>query len=299
MERPLISVIVPIYNAENYLTQCLDSIIGQTYQNLEIILIDDASTDNSPTICQDYQARDSRIRLIRKAENQGVSDSRNLGLHNASGDFVTFVDSDDYLNLDMIERLYQLVVREGADIVMEDYYRLIEENSTFLIHNYQDYFESLSIQEYLERVFTGATDNYITVWGKLFKRSLFFQDYPILFPSSQQSNEEQQVTHLLFLKSKKTIYVSYAGYCWRKRANSLTSSTITMQHIADDLDGFEKRYFDLLLFGHDLSKAISFYELRIRGYKQTIEEEGYCHHPVYHRICKHLTILEEFKNREP
>lgn len=98
------------------------------------------------------------------------------------------------------------------------------------------------------------------------------------------------MTHLLFLNSKKTIYLSYAGYCWRKRPNSLTSSATSIQHIADDLDGFEKRYFDLLLLGHDLSKAIAFYKLRISGYKQTLEELGYCHHPVYHRIRKHLSL---------
>ncbi|MDW8778253.1 glycosyltransferase family 2 protein [Streptococcus suis] len=286
----LISVIVPVYNVENYLRQCLDSIISQTYQNLEILLIDDASTDDSVAICQEYQSRDSRIRLIKKTENCGVSDSRNLGLKNMTGDFVTFVDSDDYLNHDMIDRLYQLAVTEQADIVMGDYYRFIEENSTFLIHNYEDFYETLSFEDYLDRVFTGATDNYITVWGKLFNSSLFVQDYQILFPTLNQANEEQQVTHLLFLNSKKTIYLSYAGYCWRKRPNSLTSSATSIQHIADDLDGFEKRYFDLLLLGHDLSKAIAFYKLRISGYKQTLEELGYCHHPVYHRIRKHLSL---------
>ncbi|WP_153048944.1 glycosyltransferase family 2 protein, partial [Streptococcus suis] len=91
---------------ENYLRQCLDSIIGQTYHNLEILLIDDASTDNSLTICHEYQARDKRIRLLKKTSNVGIADSRNLGLENMSGDFVTFVDSDDYLESNFIEDLY-------------------------------------------------------------------------------------------------------------------------------------------------------------------------------------------------
>lgn len=291
MQVPLISVIVPVYNVENYLRQCLDSIIRQTYQHLEIILIDDASTDTSTAICQEYVNKDKRIRMIRVPSNLGVSNSRNLGLENMTGEFVIFVDSDDYLNTDMIEQLYQLAITEQADIVLGDYYRFIEENGSFLIHNYEDFYETLSFEDYLDRVFTGATDNYITVWGKLFKSSLFQKDYPIRFPSLQHSNEEQQVTHLLFLKSEKTVYLSYAGYCWRKRLNSLTSSTINLKHVADDLDGFEKRYFDLLLTGYDLSKAIQFYKTRILNYKQTLEEQQLTNNPVYQRIIQHLTLL--------
>ncbi|HEL9598579.1 TPA: glycosyltransferase family 2 protein [Streptococcus suis] len=291
MQVPLISVIVPVYNVENYLRQCLDSIIRQTYQHLEIILIDDASTDTSTAICQEYVNKDKRIRMIRVPSNLGVSNSRNLGLENMTGEFVIFVDSDDYLNTDMIEQLYQLAITEQADIVLGDYYRFIEENGSFLIHNYEDFYETLSFEDYLDRVFTGATDNYITVWGKLFKSSLFQKDYPIRFPSLQHSNEEQQVTHLLFLKSEKTVYLSYAGYCWRKRLNSLTSSTINLKHVADDLDGFEKRYFDLLLAGYDLSKAIQFYKTRILNYKQTLEEQQLTNNPVYQRIIQHLTLL--------
>lgn len=291
MQVPLISVIVPVYNVENYLRQCLDSIIRQTYQHLEIILIDDASTDTSTAICQEYVNKDKRIRMIRVPSNLGVSNSCNLGLENMTGEFVTFVDSDDYLNTDMIEQLYQLAITEQADIVLGDYYRFIEENGSFLIHNYEDFYETLSFEDYLDRVFTGATDNYITVWGKLFKSSLFQKDYPIRFPSLQHSNEEQQVTHLLFLKSEKMVYLSYAGYCWRKRLNSLTSSTINLKHVADDLDGFEKRYFDLLLAGYDLSKAIQFYKTRILNYKQTLEEQQLTNNPVYQRIIQHLTLL--------
>ncbi|HFI0119913.1 TPA: glycosyltransferase family 2 protein [Streptococcus suis] len=293
MQVPLISVIIPVYNVEEYLRQCLDSITQQTYQNLEIILIDDASTDSSTAICQEYVNKDKRIRMIRVPSNIGVSNSRNLGLENMTGEFVTFVDSDDYLNTDMIERLYLLASSEKADIVLGDYYRFVEENGSFLIHNYQDFHENLSFEDYLNRVFTGATDNYITVWGKLFKSSLFHQDYPILFPSNQESNEEQQVTHLLFLKSKKTVYLSYAGYCWRKRPNSLTSSKINIKHVADDLDGFEKRYFELLLTGYDLSKALYFYKTRILNYKKNLEEHQLTNSPVYQRIIRHLSLLNK------
>lgn len=96
MEKKLISIIVPVYNAEKYLQKCLDSILEQTYQNLEIIIVNDGSTDNSGQICQEYEKKDSRIIYIEK-ENGGVSDTRNTGLDRMTGSYVTFVDSDDWV----------------------------------------------------------------------------------------------------------------------------------------------------------------------------------------------------------
>ena len=103
--QPLITVIVPVYNVEKYLRRCLDSIIGQTYQNLEILCIDDGSIDNSGVICEQYAARDARIKVIHQ-ENQGLSTARNRGLDAAEGEYIAFVDSDDYILEDMFERLY-------------------------------------------------------------------------------------------------------------------------------------------------------------------------------------------------
>lgn len=98
----LISVIVPVYNVENYLCKCVDSIINQTYNNLEIILVDDGSTDGSASICDEYVLKDSRVKVIHK-ENGGVSSARNIGIAEASGEYICFVDSDDWLELDYFE----------------------------------------------------------------------------------------------------------------------------------------------------------------------------------------------------
>lgn len=121
MQKPLISVIVPIYNAEKYLHRCMDSILNQTYKNLEIVLIDDGSKDSSGTICDAYAAKDSRIKVIHQ-ENSGVSAARNAGLDAAFGDYITFVDSDDYITADMIYELYRTCEDEHCDCSIGGYY---------------------------------------------------------------------------------------------------------------------------------------------------------------------------------
>ena len=115
MQKPLISIIIPVYNAEKYLPNCLDSVINQTYKNLEIILVDDGSTDKSSEICDEYAQKDFRIKLIHK-ENGGVSSARNAGLALVSGDYIAWVDSDDFVAPDYIEYMYKLLKEYDADI---------------------------------------------------------------------------------------------------------------------------------------------------------------------------------------
>ena len=114
-EEELISVIVPVYNVEKYLEKCIDSIINQTYQNLEIILVDDGSTDGSGKICDEYSRKDNRIKVIHK-ENGGLSDARNIGIKNANGGLIGFIDSDDYITENMFEVLQKDLRKYNADI---------------------------------------------------------------------------------------------------------------------------------------------------------------------------------------
>lgn len=125
--RPLISVIVPVYNVEKYLARCLDSIVEQTYQNLEIILVNDGSTDSSGEICHQYAERDSRVRLFHQ-ENQGQSAARNVGLDNMTGEYIIFVDSDDYISTRFVEILLNAQQKSQAPIVSSNYFRVSEEN---------------------------------------------------------------------------------------------------------------------------------------------------------------------------
>ena len=113
----LVSVIVPVYRAEKYLERCILSIVGQTFRNIEIILVDDGSTDSSGSICDEYAARDNRIRVIHKS-NGGLSDARNAGLEICRGEYIGFVDSDDYIELDMYEVLYKFAIVHRLDVCM-------------------------------------------------------------------------------------------------------------------------------------------------------------------------------------
>ena len=126
-QKDLISVIIPVYNVENYLPRCLESVTNQTYQNVEIILIDDGSPDNSPQICDDWAKKDKRIKVIHK-QNVGVSSARNIGLDTAKGKFIIFVDSDDFLSLNYVESLLKKQKQTGADLVMCGYSRFVEED---------------------------------------------------------------------------------------------------------------------------------------------------------------------------
>ena len=116
-ELPLISVIVPVYKVEKYLNQCIESVLAQTYQNLEIILVDDGSPDRSGEICEEYAKKDTRIRVLHKS-NGGLSTARNTGLQIISGAYIAFLDSDDYLAPDMYETLYRELIENDADIAV-------------------------------------------------------------------------------------------------------------------------------------------------------------------------------------
>ena len=167
---PLISIIVPVYNVEAYLHQCLQSILDQTYTNLEIIVVDDGSTDHSPAICDHFAALDARVKVIHK-KNGGQSAARNIGLDTASGEYIGFVDSDDWIDNDMYETLYNLISQYGADISActhyleyEDgrptVYRSKEEIMTF---NHADVMKTLFEDKIIK--------NYVV--EKLYKRDLF------------------------------------------------------------------------------------------------------------------------------
>ncbi|HNS33024.1 MAG TPA: glycosyltransferase family 2 protein, partial [bacterium] len=121
MKKPLVSIIVPVYNAEKYIEKCSESLLGQSYKNLEIILVDDGSTDASGRMCDGYARKDSRVRVIHK-DNGGVSDARNSGMHKVTGKYLCFLDSDDYLEAETIENAVKIAERENVDAVIWSYY---------------------------------------------------------------------------------------------------------------------------------------------------------------------------------
>ena len=126
-KEPLITVIVPVYNVEKYINRCIESIINQTYKNLEILFVDDGTPDNSAKICQDYADKDSRITVLHK-KNGGLSDARNFALDVMKGEFVTFIDSDDYVSIYYIENLYNSLSKDNADMSISWFENVFEDN---------------------------------------------------------------------------------------------------------------------------------------------------------------------------
>lgn len=226
----LISIIVPIYNVECYLKRCLDSVIHQTYTNLEIILVDDGSLDSCPQICDEYATKDKRIVVIHK-KNGGLSDARNAGLDKCKGEYITFIDSDDWVNEKYIENLLKIATTENADITIGENVRTDGININDKVsYNTITY----SSKEALIHLFTKNHDAFIISCGKLYKKHLFST---LRFPIGK-FHEDEFTTYILFYNSKKIVYTSEILYYYYQRTGSIAST----RHPWDVLDYLEKRY---------------------------------------------------------
>ena len=207
----MISVIVPIYNIERYLRQCIDSILAQTYQNLEILLIDDGSPDNCGKICEDYARIDSRIKVFH-TKNLGLSAARNMGLRNASGEYIGFVDSDDWIEPDMFKTLLRLLEETGADIsVCEMWreclkYRYAAKSVRNAVYTGTDAIKSLVIY---------GTHDY--AWNKLYKRECWTN---IFFPPGH-TFEDVATLYKVVLNAHSVSCTSKLLYHYRKRRGSI------------------------------------------------------------------------------
>lgn len=194
---PLISIIVPVYNVKNYLEKCLQSICGQTYKNLEIILIDDGSSDGSGELCDLFAQRDGRIKVIHQT-NAGQSAARNRGLAVAQGELLGFVDSDDWIEPDMYEFLYHLLKENGADISICSHY--IETAVKTRVKHSSGQFSSFSREEAIRTLVEDKRiRNYM--WDKLYKRQLFAGIY---FPVNRVF-EDIAVSYQIFYKTQKVV----------------------------------------------------------------------------------------------
>ncbi|HES9811864.1 TPA: glycosyltransferase family 2 protein, partial [Streptococcus pneumoniae] len=174
--KDLISVIVPVYNVEPFISSCLDSLSKQIYQNFEVLLVNDGSTDNSGAICREYADRDSRFHYFEK-ENAGVADARNFGIERSKGDYITFVDSDDWVTEEYLSILIETLKEQHSEIVVSTYSTYNESDGLFYIHVFdsdyyvKNYNSKLLMEELplLERY----DMSFLTSWGILFKRELF------------------------------------------------------------------------------------------------------------------------------
>lgn len=212
-----ISVIVPVYNVEKYIDKCMDSITNQTYKNLEIILVDDGSTDSSGKICDEYAKKDNRIKVIHK-ENGGLSSARNAGIDIASGKYIGFIDSDDYIELDMYETLYNIITEKNADIsacgVIDVY-----NNNTKVVKNDSRIVElntEQALKTFLEAKGTGHS---VFAVNKLYKKEVFEN---IRYPIGRIAEDAFVIVEIL-LQCKKVVITTAKKYYYIHREDSITT----------------------------------------------------------------------------
>ena len=172
-----ISVIVPVYNVEKYLEKCIDSILSQTFKNFEIILVDDGSTDSCGIICDEYERLDNRVKVIHKI-NGGLSSARNSGLEIASGEYVAFVDSDDWIDKNMYQELYNEAKKNNADIVQCKFIKAKDENVSIYNNEFNEV-EVIGNLDALCNLYNERCIETVVTWNKLYKRYLFND---IVFP---------------------------------------------------------------------------------------------------------------------
>lgn len=215
--KRLVTVIVPVYNVELYLERCIQSIMNQTYKNLEIILVNDGSKDSSGTICNQYKCMDNRIQVIHKV-NGGLSDARNAGLAVANGEYVSFIDSDDWIELSMIELLLDSIEKSGAEIAIGRRYRIYQDGSrhleTFQTYPKEKCFDVERGLKYLMS-FCGYD---MSVCDKLFCKKVLQN---ITFPYGKTC-EDSFTTYKIFSQAKRIVYVNQGIYNYFYRENSIT-----------------------------------------------------------------------------
>ena len=218
----LVSIIVPVYKVEQYLKRCMDSVLNQTYKNIEVILVNDGSPDNCPALCDEYAKIDSRVRVIHK-ENGGLSSARNVALDSVKGDYIFFVDSDDWLALDTLEVLNEYLEKDYDMISFQRTY-LMEEK---VVEKGEKNPKDMDVSQYIDASFLGRYDFFVTT--KIFKTEVFNN---VRFLEGR-NYEDLEIMHRLFLNMKKVVGLDYFLYYYWKGNEGAITNTITMKNIKD------------------------------------------------------------------
>lgn len=292
-EEKLISVISPVYNAEKYLEECLNSIINQSYRNLEIILVNDGSTDNSLAICEKYAEKDERIKVVTK-ENGGASSSRNYGLDISKGEFVYFIDSDDWIDLDTIRLLYNQQKIHNSDIVFGNYLNYRENDRRYEFYILDDKFtiKRFSPSETLINQSNSDfnTANFIVVHNKLINKDLFNN---IRFVEGKIF-EDEAIMHKLFIHANSSLLININNYYYRVRSNSVMTSGFDIKNVASLLEIIDEKLSDFALFtrGENMVDVVNRVYRILRHYKGLMEHYNYQNHELYYKIIQKMKFYE-------
>jgi glycosyltransferase involved in cell wall biosynthesis len=242
-----ISIIVPVYNVEKYLEKCISSILEQSFTDYELVLVDDGSKDNSGKICDGYKGRDFRIKVIHQ-ENSGLSAARNTGIDIFKGEYITFIDSDDFIHPNMLEILYNNILESKADTSICDYHLVYEDKE--IAKEFGDNNITLYTNiEGVEKIVKKSKASMIVACGKLYKRNLFSDiRYPAL-----KYHEDEFVTYKLLYKSTKIVVTDAKLYYYLQRSNSITGSTYNIKRL-EKLEALEEA---IMFFKNENNKTLT------------------------------------------
>lgn len=296
MKKNLISIIVPVYNVEKYLPRCIDSILSQTYKNLEIILVDDGSPDRCGEICDEYAKNDARIHVIHK-ENGGLADARNVGLKAAAGQYVMFFDSDDWVAANICETLLQALITTQADIVTCNFSRIYSGgkiiNNPAILKAGKIYTGKEALELYIKK---GPVELTIAC-NKLYKKELFIQNN-LFYPMGRLHEDEFLCKYLLYY-SKTFVYINQSLYYYFQRENSIMG-TVTEQRFRDGVEYVSELYSFIQKFYPEVREYAwkrlldeMYVLLMLRGsasyrnkYLNLLRENIYIHTPSMQSISK-------------
>lgn len=235
-----ISIIVPVFNVEKYLSKCIESLVKQTYKNIEILLINDGSQDNSLNICKEWEKKDDRIKVFSQ-RNQGLSEARNTGIKNAKGNYICFVDSDDLVLSDFIEILYYLIKKYGCEIAQVNFIEKTDDEIEKKINIEKQIFNEkiLSSRDMIKGLTTNDHKKNVIVWNKIYKKELFEN----LSFKNGKIYEDEFFTWKVFMKCKKIAVSDKILYVYRIRKNSIMNlqrKKISIKNL-DYLEALEER----------------------------------------------------------
>lgn len=286
-----VSVIIPTYNSP-FLADCLKTVVNQNYKNLEIIVVDDGSTNNARMVCEQFREKDPRVRVFYE-DNLGVGAARNTGLNAATGDYVTFVDSDDWITEEYVEVLVNEIQKFDADISVVNFMRYQNSDGTTLFHidDSNPYEKMYSPQEWFK--FEYQPQNFMSqlftvAWGKLYKRSLLTN---IVYPEVRKA-EDDYTTWKIYLLANKIVYLNRQFYIFRLNENSTTANNDW--HNAFSYKAVLQRIGFFKLIGLDTSAEEEAYRWRLNTSKTGALKSG--NYQEYRNIKRLIKMLDKYQS---
>lgn len=297
MNQELISIIVPVYGVEKYLNACVDSILAQTYQNLEVILIDDDSPDRCGAICDEYARRDSRVKVIHKP-NGGAASARNRGLDIAKGDYICLIDSDDWVTPDFVEKLRHALIKAQADVSVCSFKNVFRNGETMNPIPYPVW-ESMSQVQFLERFLTDWTSGMAT--NKMFK-SVLLRD--VRYAEGHKIDDEF-FTYQAIMNSSRVVMFDEPLYSYRMRGSSVMASAgqYPERMMRDRLEYLEQRYSQICKRYPELAGkffrnlALNLVQFRVQGWRETAfvhDLKKKMRHYLPQVLCSSMGLREKY-----